>query len=96
MTKALTATITEDTAGIPKSEVERIDAMLAMVRREIRERAGILDGLGGESPIDRMIDCSIAPLVLVAATGGFDSLDEAVEVAAEDLRLAVCEHRKNQ
>jgi hypothetical protein len=79
------------TDKLPRNEVEKIDAMLDMVRREIRQRAGILDGLGGDSDLDRLIDCSIAPLVLVAASGGFESLDEAVDVVSEDLILAIRE-----
>ena len=78
-------------SGISMKTVEEVADTLDWIRYEIRSRAGLLAGLGGSNEIDRLIDTSLAPLVMVAGTGGFDSIEDAVSIVSEDLRLAYSE-----
>ena len=74
--------------GISMQSIEEVKEMLDHIRFQVRKEAGLLAGLGGEGEIDRLIDTSIAPLVMVAGTGGFDSIEDAISVVGADLRLA--------
>ena len=76
---------------ISTQTVQEVAEALNWIRYEIRSRAGLLAGLGGSNEIDRLIDTSLAPLVMVAGTGGFDSIEDAVSIVSEDLRLAYSE-----
>jgi hypothetical protein len=84
-----TKTIPEDT-HVSRTSLSAVADELHGVRIALRERCGLLAGMGKrDNLIDFLIDTAFAPLALLAGSGGFESIEEAVEVIGDDLAAAL-------